>query len=272
MSLRADFHVHSRASDGALAPADLVRLALERDLDWLAITDHDTVAGLPEALSAASGTRLGLIPSVELSSAIGDDDVHILAYHVDASDPALLEHLTVLREGRARRAERILAVLREAGLEIDPDVVPRPMDGGAIGRAHLARALVRAGHATDISDAFRRYIGRGKPYYVPKDTSSPQEVVALVLQLGAIPVLAHPGITAIDRLIPQLVEAGLRGIEAYHGEHTPEQCAHYESLARGLGLLVTGGSDFHGPSAPNAALGSIDLPDVDIEALVAARP
>jgi 3',5'-nucleoside bisphosphate phosphatase len=268
--MRADLHVHSTASDGTAAPRELVAMALAQGLDVLALADHDSVEGLPEAFSAAEGKGLTIIPAVELSSAHENADVHILAYFVDPQDPALQAELAILRDARTRRAEAIVEALTAAGYLVTLDEVTALADGGAVGRSHIARALVASGDAESVSDAFQRLLGRQRPFYVPKASSAPEKVVARVRKLGAVPVLAHPGVTGVDGLIPGLVEAGLLGIEAYHADHTPKQREHYARLASSLGLLVTGGSDFHGHTAPNAGLGSVDVPSEAVEALLAA--
>jgi 3',5'-nucleoside bisphosphate phosphatase len=268
--MRADLHVHSTASDGTATPTELVELALGAGLDVLAIADHDSVAGLAEASRAAENTGLTLIPAVELSAVSQGIDVHILAYFVDPTEPRLLADLELLRAVRFRRASAMVEALSEAGYSVTLDDVLALSDGGAVGRSHVARALVGSGAAESVSDAFRRLIGRGMPFYVPKDSQSPENVISTMRDLGAIPVLAHPGVTQADPIIPQLVDAGLLGIEAYHADHTPEQRVAYATLAADLGLLVTGGTDFHGAAAPNPTLGSVDIPSEVVAALLAA--
>jgi len=267
--MRADLHVHSTASDGTSAPRELVESALAVGLDVLAIADHDSVEGLPEALAASRDTSLRLIPAVELSAVADGVDVHILAYFVDSSDARLLTELADLRAARLRRAEAMVAALSSAGYSVTLDDVLALSEGGAVGRSHVARALVGSGAAESVSDAFKRLIGRGRPFYVPKDSKSPETVVSAMRELGALPVIAHPGVTRCDDLIPGLVAAGLQGIEAYHADHTPQQQADYAALAENLGLLVTGGSDFHGAAAPNPALGSVDIPARYVKSLLA---
>ena len=164
----------------------------------------------------------------------------------------------------------MVKALSAAGYTISLDEVLELSDGGAVGRSHVARALVGSGAAESVSDAFRRLIGRGRPFYVPKDSKSPEMVISVIRGLGAIPVLAHPGVTQADSMVPDLVDAGLLGLEAYHADHTPEQRLAYARVAAELGLLVTGGTDYHGASAPNPALGSIDVPEEAVRALLAA--
>ena len=270
--MKADLHVHSTASDGTLSPSQLIALALRRGVDVLAIADHDSVSGLAEASAAAQGTPLTLIPAVELSASLDDYDVHILAYYVDSTSAPLLEELRLLRIDRERRATQIVDALRAGGIAVTMDQVLSFSSGGAVGRSHVARALVSTGHADSIASAFERYIGRGRDYYRAKPSRTPEEVVASVRAQGAIPVLAHPGVTAADELIPSMVASGLLGIEAYHADHTPEQRARYERMAADLGLIATGGTDYHGPLAHNPELGSVDVPEASVRALLRLGP
>ena len=266
--MKADLHVHSTASDGTLTPSQLVERAHALGVGVLAISDHDSAEG------AARSAELGvtLVPAVELSAVQDGRDIHVLAYFVDPASPALAEQLATLRAGRMLRAEEMVTRLRAAGYRVSLDAVLAVAGGGAVGRSHVARALVDAGHAETVTQAFQRFIGRGKPFYVAKRSASPAQVVARIRDLGAVPVLAHPGVTGVDDLIESLVGDGLLGIEAYHADHTPEQAAAYASLAHQLELLVTGGSDFHGLHAPNPDIGSIDLPEEDLQAFLAADP
>lgn len=268
--MKADLHVHSTASDGTLAPRDLVALALERGLCVLAIADHDSVEGLSEAAEAAHGTPLTLVPAVELSANANGRDVHILGYFIRPDDEQLREHLTDLRAARLRRARTMVDALTAAGLTVGIDDVLRLSDGGAVGRSHIARALVSRGHAETVADAFQRLIGRERPFYVAKDVRMPSQAIACIREAGGIAVVAHPGISDADDLLGSMIEAGLRGIEAYHADHTPEQRDHYAKIAADFGLLTTGGSDFHGPAAPNPMLGSVRIPFEAIDALLAA--
>ncbi|TLM78021.1 MAG: PHP domain-containing protein [Actinobacteria bacterium] len=268
--MRADLHVHSTASDGSSSPSGLVALALELGVDVLSITDHDSVAGVAEAAAAARGTALTLVPGVELSAVVGTRSVHVLGYFVDTRDERLLAHLFDLRAARLRRAEAIVASLVAAGIPLSMDDVLRLSCDGAVGRAHVARALVdsRVVHSTD--EAFARLIGRGAPHYVPRDVRTPAEVVGIIRDAGGLAVLAHPGVSKADDIIRPLAADGLAGIEAFHGEHTPQQCERYASMARDLRLLVTGGTDYHGPAFSYKDLGSVAVPAEAVEAFLAA--
>jgi predicted metal-dependent phosphoesterase TrpH len=266
--MKADLHVHSTASDGTLSPTQLVALALRRGVDVLAIADHDSVSGLAEALSASAGTPLVLIPAVELSATQDGYDVHVLAYHLDPDSSLVCDELKALREDRHQRAERIVEALRADGITITMDDVLAFSDGGAVGRSHIARALVQGGHAESIPSAFEHYIGRGRDYYRPKRARTPAAVVSWIRSIGAVPVLAHPGVTAADDLISGMVAAGLMGIESHHADHTPEQRDRYARMALELGLLTTGGTDYHGPQAHNPELGSVHVPETSVRALL----
>jgi hypothetical protein len=269
--MRADLHVHSTASDGTLSPSQLVRLAIDSDVSVLAIADHDSVEGIAEATLAAAETTLTLIPAVELSTVARDGrDIHLLGYFVDPDDPSLLNSLRDLREARLSRAESMVAGLSAAGIPIALDTVLEMSAGGAVGRSHVARALVSAGHADSIAEAFTRFIGRGRPFYVAKDVRSPEQAIDCIRDSGGIAVIAHPGVSKVDDLLRELVEAGLQGIEAYHADHSAQQRGHYAAMALGLGLLTTGGSDFHGPGAPNARLGGVDIPEEAVTSLLHA--
>ncbi len=271
MHVRFDLHVHTTASDGTLTPGDLVRMAVAKQLAAIAITDHDSVEGIADALSVARQARPSttVIPGVELSAVHDGRDVHLLGYFVDHTDEELVRHLSDLRGARLARARAIVEALSDAGYAISLDDVLTLSDGGAVGRSHVARALVLHGHADDVADAFRRLLGRGRPFYVPKDVRTPSEVLAVILEAGGVAVLAHPGVTAVDDLIPGLVREGLAGLEAYHPEHDDTQRDRYLELAASLGLIVTGGTDYHGASAPNPDLGTLEIPATVLHELYA---
>jgi predicted metal-dependent phosphoesterase TrpH len=265
--MTVDLHVHTTASDGLIAPADVVTSALHLGLTVISITDHDSVEGVGEALEAARGTTLDVIPGVELSVRAEDgSDVHLLGYLIDHHDPTLLGALEGLREARFERAAAMVAALAEAGHEVDLDDVLEHAAGGAVGRVHVARALVGAGSVLTIEQAFAELIGRDGPFYVHKAFFSAGEALALIHGAGGVAVLAHPGVSGESELVG-LVDAGLDGIEAYHAEHTTAQRAHFASAARRFGLVATGGSDFHGPGMRSAALGAGACPPRAVEEL-----
>lgn len=271
--MRLDLHTHSSASDGTLAPREVVAYAARRGIEVIALTDHDSTEGLAEASEAARAAGITLVPGVELS--VGPDenrDVHILGYFVDAADETLQAHLSLLRDGRLARATRMVEALRASGYDITIDEVLELADLGAVGRAHVARTLVNRGHVESVDEAFDRFLARGRPFYHPKPAADPASAVRMLVGAGAVPVLAHPVLSRVDDLIPALVRAGLAGIEAFHADHSPEEGRRYEAIARSFGLLVTGGSDFHGPETPSADLGSVAVPEYVWPELLAAAP
>lgn len=262
-----DLHLHSTFSDGLLTPAELVEMALERGLPAIAIADHDGVAGIEFAVEAARGTALLVVPAVELSAAAGERTVHILGYFIDSSDPLLLERLTRLRDARRERAARIVAALEADGIHLDLDGLTTGTDDAAVGRAHIARALVEGGHARDMSDAFERFVGDSAPYFAAKSLVTPERAIGWIHDAGGVAVLAHPGLNGIDDLITTLVDAGLAGIEACHASHDPATAARYRTLATRLGLVVTGGSDYHGSPREGGEMGCVSAPKGAVEEL-----
>jgi len=262
---RVDLHTHTNFSDGQLAPEALVRLALERGLAVLAITDHDTVEGLAPARAAAAG-RLEVIPGIEISSAADGAEFHVLGYGVRVDDATLRERLERFRRERIERADAMVARLGQLGAGIDRDEVYARAGQGVVGRPHLADALVRAGHAFDIDDAFRRYLGADGAAYVPRPAFRPDEAIALIRAAGGVSVLAHPGATLADRVIEGLAARGLNGLEVWHPQHGTATMRRYLALAQRLQLLATGGSDFHGEGR-GVGLGDMPVPWSAVEAL-----
>jgi predicted metal-dependent phosphoesterase TrpH len=268
--MKADLHVHSRASDGLLSPEDLVAQAIRSGVDVLALADHDTVEGCAKARAAARGTDLIFVDAVELSCTTPHGDIHLLAYFIDPADAAFCDYLSQLRDARYARAVSMVTALTDGGFPISLDAVLRHADGGSVGRSHVARALVDDGHATSIADAFHRLIGHDMPFYVPKRTSTPDEALRRIGEAGGFGVVAHPVISRCVDDIEGLAELGLRGVEAYHADQSREEAVSLEALSDRLGLLVTGGSDHHGPGTPSASLGAVDLPERHIRRFLAA--
>jgi len=264
-----DLHTHSTASDGSLSPAAVVRAAHAAGLTALALSDHDSVEGIGEALATGRTLGLTVVPALELSAEHESGlSVHILGYFIDHTDPELRAYLAELRGVRRARARRMVDALRADGYGIDfADVIARS-DGGAVGRVHVAQALVAAGRVTSIRHAFETLIGEGCPYYVRKPVPEPAEVVATVRQAGGVAVLAHPAVNGTAHLAKELVAAGLEGLEALHGQHTTVEREEMIRLAGQLDLVVTGGSDFHGQNAGHTDLGAGDVPDSALDALI----
>jgi predicted metal-dependent phosphoesterase TrpH len=269
MSVRIDLHLHSTASDGAYAPAELVQMALARGLRVIALTDHDTTEGIAEALSVAQGTRLTVIPGVEISTDVpGTHELHILGYCIDHKHPGLQRRLAKLGVSRVDRAKKTLERLSQAGYPLSWEHLTELAAGGVIGRPHIAQALVDAHHVDSISDAFHRYLGRGGPAYVERFKFSPPEAIQMIHDAGGVPVLAHP--SRIIEHIPSLIRLGIAGLEAYYPSYLPEEQRFLANLAQKHDLIATGGSDFHGQGITEADdLGVVDVPWSAAEELIA---
>ena len=268
--MSVDLHTHSTMSDGTQTPEEIIAEAAHKGLAAISITDHDTAAGVRPALEAARGTGVLVIPGVEISTEHDKAEVHILGYYFDLDDPALAEVFSYVQEAREDRAEVMAGKLRALGVAITAEEIHSESDGETLGRPHVAAALVRKGHVGHLQEAFDRYIGSGRPAYVPRYKLSPFEAVAAILAAGGCPVLAHPGLGVGDRIIHQLAERGLVGLEAWHSQHTPSNTRRALRLAEELGLLVTGGTDSHGPGGSHPVeVGAIDVPDSCAQALLA---
>ena len=270
MSSQLDLHVHTTASDGQLSPTEVVRKALDIGLMAMAITDHDTTEGIEEALEAAGGTGLDVIPAVEISTDIPGSEVHILGYYVAYKDPCLCSELAFFRESRLNRAQRMVAKLTKMGLPLDWERVQQIAGDAAVGRPHVARAMLEKGYISSIDEAFNLYIGRNGPAYVERYKLSPVEAVQTILAANGLPVLAHP--LNVSHLVPELAKDGLVGLEAYYTGYTPEETSFLLGLAAKYGLLVTGGTDFHGEDVlPGSELGGVIVPQAVMENLRACR-
>ena len=254
---RADLHTHTTLSDGRLTPEELMSLAAERGLAAIAITDHDTLDALP--LARATRSPVELVPGLEMSTSHQGMDLHLLGYFVDSEHPELRERLAQFRTDRTERARRIIARLAELGAPLDEQRVWERAARGVGGRPHVAGALIEAGHATDMEDAFRRFLAMGAPAYVARPAFSPAEAIRLIHSAGGISVIAHPGAAVAESTIERLAEAGLGGIEVWHPQHGVATVRRLQALARRLGLIETGGSDFHG-SGRSVELGDVWVP------------
>jgi predicted metal-dependent phosphoesterase TrpH len=241
-----DMHVHSTASDGAVAPADLVQLAKDRGLLGMALTDHDTASGFAEAFAKAGELDFTLIPGIELSAETNEKDVHVLGYWLDPdkieADPDLRE----MREARFQRCYEIVSRLDRLGIAVDAaQIIAAAGEHGTPGRPHIAMALVQEGYCGSIKEAFNKWLSRGMPGYVARQKLGPQKAIEIIVKAGGVAVLAHPGMGVPDSLIPRLASAGLAGIEVYHPEHNTFSERKYLQLAQKYHLAATGGSDFH---------------------------
>jgi predicted metal-dependent phosphoesterase TrpH len=260
-----DLHAHTTASDGSLSPTELMNQAADLGLSALAVTDHDTVAGLPEAAETAARRGITFVPGVELSVEDDRGRFHLLGYLFEPADEALNKTLRDLRASRARRNAQMAEKMAAMGLPVTMEDVRAEAgeDGEVIARPHFAQALIKKGVVGSVKEAFDRYLSTGKPLYLPKEVLTPADAIALLHAAGGIAVMAHPGLIpmgdeALEARVESLAqEAGLDGIEAYYSQHTPAQTARFLALAERLGLLVTGGSDFHGTPKPDVPLGIV---------------
>lgn len=251
--MHLDLHLHTSCSDGLVPPAETVAAARRAGLDVIAITDHDTLAGVAPAAAAAE--QLGgirVIPAVELSCSQGGVDFHLLGYNVDPADAGLGALTSGMGERRRGRAGEIVARLRTLGVAISPDDVAVPADNTAVGRPHIAQALVRLGKVSTVQEAFTRWLADGGPAYVPSAGPAVEDGIRIVLAAGGVPVWAHPS-QSDARAFGRLKETGLAGVEALRPSQPPAESAAIEHAARAVGLVITGGSDWHGT---RPALGS----------------
>ena len=256
-----DLHVHSTASDGTLSPRDVVYLAAEKQLTAVALTDHDTAAGLPEAMAAAGHAGIELVPGVEMSCVWQGTEIHVLGYFADLSSPALIEGLRWFRAFRDERNEIILDNLAEDGIFITKEELTGGNPGTVITRAHFANVLEKKGIVRNRKEAFAGYLLAGGKYVPSKDELTPERVMNMFLESRMWPSLAHPGQYRLDEdtlmlLLSELKGMGLRGIEVWHPSHSWQESARLQTIARLSGLLPTGGSDFHGSRKPDIELGT----------------
>jgi predicted metal-dependent phosphoesterase TrpH len=267
---RIDLHTHSTASDGLLAPAELVRQAADARLTLIGLTDHDTTNGVAEAQAAGASLGVTVIPGVEINTDLpaGQGEAHVLGYYLDVDQPAFQATLAFLRDAREKRGERMVEQLRAHGVEVEWSRV-RELAQGTVGRPHVARALIEAGYATDVNDAFARYLTRGKPGYVQRFKLSPEQAIQLIRSAQGVPALAHPaGIPGLaETLLPALAQVGLLGLECHYGQYDDETVDKLLALASGLQLIPTGGSDYHGPNVHPTPLGGRWVPPETTERL-----
>jgi len=268
-----DLHSHTQASDGMNTPSENVRMAFERGLAALAITDHDTVAGVEEALETGKRLNMTVVPGVEISTMTDGTDIHVLGYYVDYQDSVFLERLSELRQTREKRNTKILEKLRELGIEVTMEDVIEGLGRSlgpdeSIGRPHIADVLVLKGHARDLRDAFDRYLAQGAAAYVPQPRIHPTEACKWIREAGGVAVLAHPGLYGNDKLVRAIIEEGaFKGIEVFHSDHGAAEEERYSAMAEEYGLIVTAGSDYHGQRQGQVFHGEIGSRQVPVEVL-----
>lgn len=271
-----DLHLHTTASDGRSTPERLIERVAARGIRTCAVTDHDTVAGLERA--RLTGERLGVrvMAGIEITAVTNGADVHMLGYFFDPAHEELAAFLTAQREDRKRRVIEMLDRLEGMGMVLPREPIlakSRKMTGKAIGRPAIARALVAHGHVRDIADAFERYLAIGRPAFIARRGASPADVVQLIARAGGVSSFAHPGKLGLDDQLAPLAAAGLTAIEVFHPDHDQAAIEKYSTIARSLGLAVSGGSDYHGPASGRTdALGQVTLPADAFEELWRRAP
>jgi hypothetical protein len=263
-----DLHMHTNVSDGRLAPAELVARVQGAAITVMSVTDHDTVAALPDVRRLASAADIDLIDGIEVTAVDQGRDVHILGYFIDVADEALASLLEKQRASRVDRVREICVRLSALGAPVDADAViasTRHHRDASVGRPAIASALVSAGYVTSIAEAFDRFLGAGQPAFVARMGPAPAAVVAAIQRAGGVASMAHPGVTNRPEVLSALVDAGLDAVEAYHSDHTLDTREALIGFAADHGLLVTGGSDFHGDHG--RPLGGVTLPPSELERL-----
>jgi predicted metal-dependent phosphoesterase TrpH len=249
--MKVDLHSHTTASDGVQPPAENVRLAKQKGLQAIGITDHDTVAGIPEAIAEGKMIGIEVVPGIEISSAHEGVDIHVLGYYINYENKDFLDRLEKLRDVRDLRNQMMVERLQKLGIEITLEEVnarkPARKKGENIGRPHIAEVLMEKGIVDTMEEAFRQYLGREGKAYVNPPRIRPGEAIQIIRQAGGVPVLAHPGLYNLDEAVIDLIENhGLPGIEVYHPDHSEEDEERYRQIAERYQLIITAGSDFHG--------------------------
>jgi predicted metal-dependent phosphoesterase TrpH len=267
-----DLHTHSTASDGIYSPTELLHRAKDIGLRVLALTDHDTTDGVDEAAQAARTLDIDFIPGIEINTDVSGGEVHVLGYFVEYERPAFQAIIKVLRDARERRGQRMVELLNERGVNVSWDRV-REIAQGAVGRPHVAKALLEVGYVQTIGEAFDKYIGTTCFAYVPRYRLTPEDAVGLIASANGLPVMAHPidlpGLDELRNWLPGLREAGMVGLETYYGPYTPENERALRALADEYDLIPTGGTDFHGPGIHPTPLGGRHVPYEAVERLKA---
>ncbi|MBM4306495.1 MAG: PHP domain-containing protein [Deltaproteobacteria bacterium] len=276
-----DLHLHTTASDGVKSPSEIVRYAKSKGLQAISITDHDTIGGLEEGL--AEGERIGfeVISGIEISAEHSPGSMHLLGYLIDIHHPSLNEKLKYLQRAREERNPRMVEKLNKLGVHITYEEVVKASGGGQVGRPHFAQVLIEKGYVRNFQEAFDRYLKKGASAYVDKLRFTPKEAIHLINEAGGVAVLGHPntlglnGAKVLENLIAKLLKEGLRGIEVYYPEHSPSEVIRYKALAERHGLILTGGTDYHGIEKESVDVGvgrgEMKLPYSMVEALKAAR-
>ena len=265
-----DLHVHSKLSDGTFSPKELVSYAKEKGLFAFALTDHDTISGVPEAMEAGKHLSVTVVPGIEFSAIYQGKDIHIVGLFLDIDNPLLLDTISRYQKNRDIRNEQICEKFTACGIPMTLKDLQEAFPGAILTRAHYARYLMDKGITSSVKEGFETYVSEGCPCFVPKVHISPQEAISVILQAGGVPVLAHPVLYHLsDKELRSLIETfigfGLKGIEAIYSTYTLEEERYIRRLAKEYGLLISGGSDFHGTNKPHIDLavgkGHLFVPD-----------
>ncbi len=263
----ADLHLHTTFSDGTDTVERVVELAREAGLSAIAITDHDNTEAIAIAAPVAARDGIELIAGIEMSASAEGLEVHLLGYLFDLTHPAFQQHLAQQQARRVGRIREMVKQLEQVGVRIDAEEVFTLAGEGTVGRPHVARVMVKRGYVSTTPEAFERYLGEGKPGFVPGSPLVPERIIRLIRDAGGVPVLAHPVYLKNDDLIAQCARQGLAGLEVYHSSHTPDVVRRYEQMADELHLLKTGGSDYHGDAKEGLPVGAVKVPYALVEAL-----
>jgi len=268
--LKYDLHLHTTGSDGRLTPTELVKLARTRGLKIIAVTDHDSVGGIDEAIKEAlNEPPITIIPGVEINTDLASGELHVLGYFINYVDPELVASLGKIRESRVGRAEKMVDKLHGLGVQVEWQRILDLARGDSICRPHIAQAMLEKGYVSSEREAFDKYIGRNGPAYVEREKVKPVDAVEIIRKAGGLPVLAHPAdIQGLDNMIKELIEAGLVGLEVYYGQYDKATVDRLIRIAQNYKLIMTGGTDYHHfQDNHEVPMGSVDIPDSCIRQL-----
>ena len=256
-----DLHLHTRFSDGVSTPEQVAEEAERMELAAIALTDHDTIEGCSRLAKACASRGIEFIPGTELSTDIDGHEMHLLGYHIDTSNEELIRETTRYQQNRTDRVHGLIERLNSIGVPLTAEQVFTLANCKAPGRPHVARALVEHGFCGSMDEAFARYLRKSAPGWVPKNNAPFEDAIQLIHNAGGLAVMAHPGLNKIDPMIPRMVDAGLDGLECWHSRHPKSTAKRYREMARRLGLLITGGSDCHGPQqGRHPLIGTVRVP------------
>ncbi|MFC1643591.1 PHP domain-containing protein [Chlamydiota bacterium] len=267
-----DLHLHTICSDGTFTASEIINIAFEKGISAVAITDHDSVDGIDEAMICGKKEGVEVIPGVELSAYDDDDiEVHILGYFIDYKDKWFVERLEEIRDVRKKRYEKILSKLKEIEIDLTGEDFPGEDECVSYGRPHVARLLLKKGYVHSFKEAFVKYIGKGCHGYVEKKRLTVPEAIEMVIKVNGIPVLAHPGILNDDNKVNSYIGMGILGIEAYHSDHSLQEQMKYVDIAKKHNILITGGSDCHGKIKKDILMGKVKVPYEVLERMRKAK-